>query len=304
MQIKTAREIAAKHRSDKIVIVASRRTDMPAFYIDELITGLQQGIFHPQGMRQKMWELQFTPGDIHCVGLWSQDFGKWIKRRNEVKCFGYKFWYRFTILPDDPVCKPQAPPVKVQLDQLEKLVEIDGADCVLVFVDPLIQYRRIGERSWINNVSRQTLTPIIHKAKELGINSISTSILDYYKKVERRAHDRGVEFRFFDPQNIVDRNAILAMVDTFKEITDQYGLVLKTCCEKFLHSSHKTIQGACVDGNYLNTLFGPGASEKADSGQRVQYGCGCTAAVDIGRYQTHGEWSHYCGHHCIQCYAR
>ena len=206
MQIKTAREIAAKNRADKIVIVASRRTDMPAFHIDELIAELQQGIFHPQGMRQKMWELQFTPEDIHCVGLWSQDFGKWIRRINEIKDLGYKCWYRFTILPDDPICKPQAPPVKMQLDQLEKLVKVDGADCILVFIDPLIQYRQIGESSWINNFSRQTWWCLLIIDLPRYISKTLQSLALY---IMRRGGDAGGEFYgIFFKQNTWEKSWI------------------------------------------------------------------------------------------------
>jgi len=82
MKIQTAKEIALKQKAQKIVLIASRRTDMPAFYLSELIKGLKEGKFHPQTMMQPMWELHFEPNDVHSVGLWSQDFSKWIDRKH------------------------------------------------------------------------------------------------------------------------------------------------------------------------------------------------------------------------------
>jgi hypothetical protein len=76
MEIQTAKEIALKQKAQKIVLIASRCTDMPAFYMSELIKGLKEGRFHPQGMMQPIWELNFEPNDIHSIGLWSQDFTK------------------------------------------------------------------------------------------------------------------------------------------------------------------------------------------------------------------------------------
>src|SRR4030042_5247953 len=136
MKIQKAKDLAIKHEAEKIVLIASRRTDMPAFYVGELIKGLKEGRFHPQTMMQPMWELRFEPGDIHSVGLWSQNFSHWIERRNEIADLGYKFWYRFTILPADPVCKPRAPCVEEQLEQLDTLANTDGRDCVFLFIDP------------------------------------------------------------------------------------------------------------------------------------------------------------------------
>jgi hypothetical protein len=303
MQTKTAKEIAVKHRSNKVVINASRRTDLPAFHVDELITGLKQGVFHPQGLMQAVWEFRFDPMDIHSVGLWSQDFSKWIERTEEVKNLPYKFWYRFSILPDDPVCKPKAPPVKDQLRQLEALVKLSGKESVFLFIDPLIKYRKLGE-DWQYNFSAESVETILKQASALGIEYVTTSILDYYPKIKRRAQKQDVEFYFFSPDNPADQDEMTKMVKLVKTVADNLKMKVKTCCEKLMHNSGLAIQGACVDGRMLNAIFGPGASLWQDNAQRGKYGCGCTAAVDIGRYTEKGEWSHHCGHQCIQCYAR
>lgn len=303
MKTKTAREIAAVHKSDKIVINAGRRTDMPAFYPDELITGLKNGVFHPQGLMQAMWEFRFEPSDIHSVGLWSQDFSKWIEKSEEVRQLPYKFWYRFSILPDDPICKPKAPPVVDQLKQLEALVKLSGKECVFLFIDPLIKYRKVGE-DWRYNFSSESIEEILKHASSSGIECVTTSILDFYPKIQRRAKKQGVEFYFFSPDNLQDQTEMTGMIKIVKTVADRLQLKVKTCCEKLLHSSGLTLQGACVDGKLLNRSFGPGASLRMDNAQRGKYGCACTVSVDIGRYLEKGEWSHHCDHQCPQCYAR
>lgn len=304
---KHASAIAQKHGTSKVVIIASRRTDMPAFYTDELINGLKNGEFHPQPMMQKIWKFTFKPEQIHSVGLWSQDFSKWLLRPEltELRSI-YKFWYRFSILPDDPVCKPKAPSVQTQLDQLENLVKAEGSQKVFLFIDPLIAYRKLGESQWLYNFSRQSLENIFSKAAALGISAVTTSIIDYYPKVERRAMKRGYEFRKYDPENVEDQKEMKEMIRIFTEAAQPFGIKVKTCSEKYFNIHNLAERGTCVDGRKLNELFGPGASTKCDSAQRIKYGCGCTAAVDIGRYTGKGnpQWSHQCYHDCIQCYAR
>ncbi len=84
----------------------------------------------------------------------------------------------------------------------------------------------------------------------------------------------------------------------------EHGITVQSCCEKYIHTAGLTAAARCVDGPLLNRLFGPGASTRADAGQRRKYGCGCTKALDLGRYADSGQWAHPCGHHCPQCYAR
>ena len=304
MIIKNAREIAERHSSEKIVLVASRRTDMPRFYTDEIITGLQNGAFHPQGLMQKMWRLEFQPEDIHSIGLWSQDFGSWISERKKLAGYGYKFWYRFTILPDDPVCKPKAPTVAEQLIQLEKLCEHDGPETISVFADPIMKFRHTGESEWNYNFSADSLRPVFKKLKELGIGNLSLSVIDYYGKVKKRAERFGVEFFYPDDKTEDGKAEIKNMMQVFNETAALYGIKIKTCCEKFISDTGLSEAGSCVNGKRLIEIFGPGASIKTDSGQRKKFGCGCTCSVDIGRYIEYGTWSHHCGHDCPQCYAR
>ncbi|MFH1131423.1 MAG: DUF1848 family protein [Pseudomonadota bacterium] len=300
----TAEQIAKTHNAQKVVIVASRRTDIPAFHIQELIDGLQKGIFHPQPMMNRVRKFVFAPYEIHSIGLWSQNFTNWIEQRRKIHGLDYKFWYRFTILPDNKICKPKAPPVDEQLKQLETLTKTDGAGSTFLFVDPLIKYRNLGVKKWQYNFSEKSLRQIFEKASSLGIKRIGTSFLDYYKKIERQTKSLGVKFRFLDPAVLTDRNQMIEMLSVLESVAREYEIAVKTCCEKLICSYGASQRGACVDGTLLNKLFGPGASTKHDNGQRTSHGCACTYAIDIGRYTDRGQWSHACGHECPQCYAR
>ena len=309
MKTRTAEELLAASRRRgqngwKLVLVASRRTDMPAFHLEELRRGLGEQVFHPGPPRQPIYRLTFQPEEVHSVGLWSQDFSGWLGARADPGIDRYRFWYRFTILPDDPVCKPKAPPVDEQVRQLRDLARIDGADTIRLCVDPICDYQDPVTGKWRRNFDRARLAPLFEGAADAGIHTVTTSLLDDYSRVRRRASRFGVTFRFLHPEVPEELEEMVEMLAEFRSIAAEFGLRTATCCERWLLEPGAA--GArCVDGAALSLLLGPGASTKPDRGQRRGSGCGCTGgAVDLGRYVNNGAMSHACGHDCPQCYAR
>ncbi|HOO71727.1 MAG TPA: DUF1848 family protein [Spirochaetota bacterium] len=303
MKIVSAESVAARHRAQKIVLVASRRTDMPRFHCDEIITGLNGGMFHPQPLMNPMYRFTFTHEQIHSVGLWTQDGSVWIKKRGEVTR-PYHYWYRFTVLPDDPCIKPKAPPVDEQLRQIRELAGVDGPRAITVCIDPLCRYRAAGSSSWTDPFTADFFERVLSGCAVAGITRVTVSVIDFYRKVENRARRYGIEFYYPDKKNPEGAGDIIGMAAPLKSAAQRHGITLYSCCEPALVEAGAALKGSCVDGALLNTLFGPGASGEQDRGQRKQGGCGCTLSLDVGRYTENGPWSHHCGHDCPQCYAR
>lgn len=300
LEVKHAADII-REPGTKLILTASRRTDMPAFYHKEIVEGLTSGVFQPKGPYVPVWELRFRPDDVHSVHLWSQDFSTWLALRPSLDRLGYRYFYRFTILPDDPICKPKAPRLADQLRQLRRLAGIEGPDRVDVAVDPIVRYRLNGEARW--NVNLDDFARIAEAAAEAGVGRIRTSFFDRYKKLERRQKKiDGFEFLFLDKESRPDLEAMIDRTSTFASAAAERGIALETCCEKGLERAciPNVHAGACIDGKRLNRIIGPGASTRPDSGQRRTLGCRCTGgAMDVGRYDS----SHACGHQCPQCYA-
>ncbi len=300
LEIRHATDII-REPGTKLILTVSRRTDMPAFYHDEIVEGLTSGTFHPKGPFVPAWELRFRPGDVHSIHLWSQDFSQWIVLRPTLDRLGYRYFYRFTILPDDPICKPKAPRLDDQLRQLRQLAGIEGPALVDVAVDPIVRYRLNSEVRW--NVNLDDFTRIADAAAEVGVGRIRISFFDRYKKLERRQKKiEGFEFRFLDKESRPDLEAMIDRTSAFAAAAAERGVLLETCCEKGIERAGipNVEAGACINGSRLNRIIGSGASTRPDSGQRKSLGCRCTGgAVDVGRYDS----SHTCGHQCPQCYA-
>jgi hypothetical protein len=57
----------------KTVISASRRTDIPAFYMDWFMTGIKSGSFHVKNpFNQKMSVVSAIPEAVHAIVFWSK----------------------------------------------------------------------------------------------------------------------------------------------------------------------------------------------------------------------------------------
>ena len=78
---------------------------------------------------------------------------------------------------------------------------------------------------------------------------------------------------------------------------------LHLCCEKKLYDQVKPgganiFENACINGPFLEKLYGGSPETRRDSGQRAKKGCRCTRSIDIGSYQDHP-----CYHNSLFCYA-
>ena len=64
----------------KIVLSASRRTDIPAFYMPWFMEQIKNGRFpvvNPFNRRESI--VPATPDQVHSIVFWSKDFGNFLK---------------------------------------------------------------------------------------------------------------------------------------------------------------------------------------------------------------------------------
>jgi hypothetical protein len=81
--------------SKKIVISASRRTDIPAFYMNDFMEDIRRGFFCiTNPFNQKKSLIMATPDKVHTIVFWSKDYTNFIKgnlsksfRSWDITCF-------------------------------------------------------------------------------------------------------------------------------------------------------------------------------------------------------------------------
>jgi DNA repair photolyase len=280
------------------VLSASRRTDIPAFYLDWFMAGIRAGGFTVENPynRRTRW-VPARPADVHSIVFWSKDYGPFLRARcgERLTRRGYGFIFNFSINSPDPVLEPHVPPLDERLQQLAELAGRFGARRLQWRFDPLCFFRSPAAAACGDNLAH--LDTIAAAAARLGIRECITSFVDLYPKVVRRARRAAV--RFEDPPSAAKIATLTHMAGRLRA----YDIRLRCCCEKEIVSRMPAATGvlpaACIPGPRLAELFGRQLHLGTDRGQRIKAGCGCNRAIDIGSYLRQP-----CYHNCLFCYAR
>ena len=282
---------------EQIVISASRRTDIPAFYMDWFMGRIAAGFFdvvNPYNGRIR--RVPADAGRVHTIVFWSKNFGRFLAGGygERLTAAGYHLFFNFTINSRNKLLEPNLPPLEERLDQLRRLADHFGTRRIHWRFDPVCFYSsRNGERK--DNLG--DFETIADTAAATGISTCITSFMDFYKKIARRAAAIP-GFSFVDP-GLKEKSAKIQWLEA---VLAPRGIALQACCEKDLLSAlppESTVTAsACVPGGLFMSLDGGAVSLKKDAGQRRSAGCGCTVSMDIGGYREHP-----CFHDCLFCYA-
>jgi hypothetical protein len=280
----------------RIVISASRRTDIPAFYMPWFMEQIARGFFeidHPFGRPAAL--VSATPDQVHTIVFWSKDFGSFLDGGydRQLAARGYNLFFNFTINSPDATLEPDVPALGARLDQLSRLSDRFGPQSIFWRFDPICYFQHKNGATSDNLAS---FAAIAKRAAAAGIRVCITSFVDLYRKVQRRA--AAADIVMIDPPLAQKARQVTDMAHELEKMRIQLHL----CCEKdllaFLPPGANVHSAACIPNRLLAMLYGPDISVRKDSGQRVAAGCGCRLSKDIGSYRLHP-----CRHNCLFCYA-
>jgi len=288
--------------SNKIVISASRRTDIPAFYLDWFMTQIQKGVFEVVNpYNRKVFIVPATPDTVHTIVFWSKNFGPFIQRdvgRKLLK-MGYNLFFNFTINSKSSLLEPRVPSLSQRLQQLQDLCQTFDPKTVNWRFDPICFFKT-GQNVIEDNLN--DFSRISDWASRCGVTRCITSFMDHYAKIQKRLSSMTVlsipGFSFVDPA-LGEKVKILLKME---KMLAEKNLDLYTCCETEVMDAlplDSNIQkSSCIPSDFLVEIFGGSLSLRKDTGQRITRGCGCRVSVDIGSYPLHP-----CYHNCLFCYA-
>ncbi|MFO8113390.1 MAG: DUF1848 family protein [Desulfosalsimonadaceae bacterium] len=281
----------------KIVISASRRTDIPAFYMDPFMDGIARGGFHVKNpFNGRVSLVPAGPEAVGCIVFWSKDFGRFLEGGygTALARMGYEQFFLFTVNSASTVLEPNLPSLATRIAQAEQLADQHGPRSVWWRFDPICFYQ-YNSGPVQNNLA--DFPWIAQQMAHMGVKRCITSFVDIYAKVARRV--KAIPgFSFVDPPMEKKIRVIRKMAD----LLEPMHISLYTCCENELTDGLpgdcNVKAGGCISGHYLEQRFEKEISLAGDSGQRRDKGCKCTASRDIGCYDAHP-----CLHNCLYCYA-
>lgn len=264
-----------------MIVSASRRTDIPAFYSDWFLGRLRQGfvcVRNPMNPSQ-VSRIPLSPETTDCIVFWTKNPAPMFDRLPEIRNLGYESYVQFTLTPYGPQIERHLPDKARLIDTFRRLSRASGKERVVWRYDPV--------------VLNDALTPEWHfRAFAALCDSLAEyteecvfSFVDRYAKIGRRT--AGL-VRDIAPAEM-DRVAA-----GFFEITRRHGLRLSACAEQKDFSAFGIGRASCIDAGRIERLTGCALRAEKDRNQRPE--CGCAESVDIGAYNT-------CRHGCLYCYA-
>lgn len=286
-----------KHKEkNKIVISASRRTDIPAFYYQWLQDVLKKGEVTLKNpiYYNKTYTVDLKPENIHTIVLWSKDFSNVAQNPGYLE--NYNLYFEYTINNYSKLLEPNVPSYTHSIRTLKKLLSNYNPRQFLIRFDPIIISKTNGENFPTpyepEKARLLTFEQLCKDLISIGMKScrITTSYISFYKHVNRRIEQSKVD--------IVDLNEEeqIKFFECLAEIAEKYGIELYSCASPLLNKVKGIKKGHCIDGELLVSLFGGSVSQIKDKSQRPE--CGCCPSKDIGSYDKK------CKFNCTYCYVR
>lgn len=259
-----------------MILSASRRTDIPAFYGEWFMNRIKAGFVCVRNPFNKnmVSKIAINKDVLDCIVFWTKDAAPFIKYLDELDANGFKYYFQFTITPYD---KDIEPSLRNKQDIIQTFIELSnkiGKERVIWRYDPIFLTESISIDWHISKFTKM--------CKKLAgyTNEVIISFLDNYSKIKNRG------------LHTPDFNEMQALGKKFLAIACKFNLKLKTCAESIDICGIE--KGSCIDKNLIEKICGYELDAKKDKTQRKE--CLCAESIDIGEYNT-------CTHFCKYCYA-
>ncbi len=273
-----------------MIISASRRTDIPAFYTEWFMNRIRAKfckVPNPLNMKQ-IATVSLDPADVEAIVFWSKNPAPLVPHLDELDQRGFHYYFQFTLNNYPGALEPNVPSLENRLETFKKLSEKVGALRVVWRYDPIIisnmtDYYYHRERfSWI--------------AGELkgATQRVMVSIVDFYKKTDNRLSKLEKEEGFIFERNVQYSSGVANLLKDFHDTAKQNNIEVFTCAEATNFSSVYVPPGKCIDDTILSRIQPNPIKYKKDPSQRNS--CLCSLSKDIGLNNT-------CIHGCPYCYA-
>lgn len=238
-----------------MIISASRRTDIPAYYAPWFFNRLREGYllvpnpFNPRAVSR----ISLDPAVVDCIVFWTKNPAPMLPRLGELD--RYKYYFQFTLNPYGADVENRLPDLSRRIETFKRLSDAIGRDRVIWRYDPILTNGKYDVGFHCEAFAR-----IAHALRD---------------------HTAKCMLGFIDP-----------MAQSFVRTLEPYPIALETCTVK-VDLRHLGIpSGMCIDRELVERIAGYPIAAKKDKNQRQV--CYCIESIDIGTYETCLNGCAYC----------
>ncbi len=272
-----------------MIISASRRTDIPAFYTEWFMNRIREGYclvpnpFNPD----RVSRVSLIPADVEAIVFWTRNPAELLHNLSELDERGHRYYFLYTLLDYPSFLEPAVYPFRQRIDNFKRLSDRLGNERVIWRYDPIILSRLTDTAFHTAAFDR-----IASRLEGYTKHSI-ISILDVYNKVKKRLSSPLLrDFKLIQPED--DASGFEKLMRDLAQCSQSHGMSISSCAEKYNLKTFGIKPGRCIDSRLIERLFNVTVTHKKDPGQRVA--CRCAVSRDIGAYDT-------CLYGCLYCYA-
>lgn len=257
-----------------MIVSASRRTDIPAFFPQKFLTDYRKGYTTCQ-TGKTIKTINFSDAD--CIVFWTKDFSRLTPHIGEIHT---PFYIQYTINSYGKDIEPLVPEKNSVIQDFKHLSSQLGKERLIWRYDPIFISSKYTISYHMANFARM--------ARSLNgyTERCVISIVDFYGKVAERTSKLGIRVPTID-----ETNELLGFI---AQTAAKYNIEVQTCAEKGDYSRFSITPTHCVDAQLIERITGKSLGLAKDPTQRKE--CGCVISTDIGTYNT-------CKHGCKYCYA-
>lgn len=270
-----------------MIISASRRTDIPAFYTKWFMNRIFAGfcaVPNPFNTKQ-ITRVSLNVEDVDAIVFWSRNPRPLFPFLAELDRRGYRYIFNFTILNNPRLLDANSPDVKGSIRTFRELSDRIGPDKLIWRYDPIVL-------SSLTNIDFHRCNfEAIAKSLQGYCKRCIISVVNVYRKSLGRLNDLA-------EQGLViytgTDSEIASLLRFIAETACQCAMDVFSCAQEADFSPYGIKAGKCIDGRYLSEVFGIELETQKDPHQRKH--CGCDTSKDIGMYDS-------CLFDCRYCYA-
>jgi hypothetical protein len=264
-----------------VIVSASYRTDIPAFYADWFFERLRQGFVRVKNpYSSQFYEVSLQREDVDGFVFWTRNFGPMLSRLDQLLSFDRPFTVQFTVTGYPRTLEAAVVPAETAITQIRALSQDVHALCPVWRYDPIVLSEATPCDFHLDQFGR------LARALEGATDEVVVSFVHIYAKSARNIARTGLTV--IDPTAGEKRE----LASELAAIARKHGMSLTLCSQpEFL--GEDCGEARCVDAARLAAMTGYPISAPR-KGNRP--GCACHESRDIGDYDT-------CPHGCVYCYA-
>jgi hypothetical protein len=268
-----------------MIISASYKTDIPAFYGDWLMNRLRAGYCKMVNPYSKTaYRISLRQADVDGIVFWTKNLGPFLRRLPEIRAMGYPFMVQYTINGYPRTLEFSVVQAQRSVDHMKFLTHEFGQRVAVWRYDPILLTSETPA-----DFHRRNFEKLAHQLE--GVTTeVVLSFAQIYRKTKRNMDWAASEFGFQwnDPS---EQDKVLLLSD-LRDIAKSFGIQVAMCSQPQFLTTGIT-EAHCVDAVRLSEIAGKPLRAEL-RGNRP--GCGCYSSRDIGEYDT-------CPHGCVYCYA-